>query len=591
MKKTDSLQKRFAETVNQFPGNTALRRYDQTLTYKQLDHYSDIIRDILIRQLGEDTGANVAILAEHDSFFRFIYMLGILKAGMTYVPIDGAAVSARSKRILKNSESVMLLTEPYYSEFIQQVIADQILTDTQVLFFTIRDLAGIDMTDTPDADTGSERSAYIVFTSGSTGEPKGVEVQDKAVIDFSDSVTERLQISESDKTLALSSFAFDASVFDIYPFLLAGAEIIMVPADKKMSIATLNQYMRESGVTIQCMTTALYHLILAEDNPVLQKLCVIGEKMMFFKEKSYQIYNMYGPTEATCLVTLTEIKEETDDIPVGYPLDNVQIQILDENRDALPNGQTGEIALLGVCLARGYYNNEAETNSRFVYLADGRRAYLTGDMGMLDAYGNLHCYGRTDDQIKYRGYRIELAEIRNQLVAHEAVEDAAVLLVEEKTGKYLAAACHGDPAADKDDVKRFLSVQLPDYMIPDRILFFSELPLNLNHKIDRNAIREIFRRQYASSNLPRETAAENAPDDPLSERLKKIWSEILLLPEEKIAPDVSFRELGGNSLQMLTMLVLVNDEFKIKVPLEELVMKPTLENLSELIRVQRSGHV
>ncbi len=588
MKKTDSLQKLFSETVNKFYTNTALRRYDQTLSYQQLDHYSDIIRDILIRMLGQKPTANVAILAEHDSFFRFIYMLGILKAGMTYVPIDGAAVSARSKKILKNSKSELLLTEPHYSEFVQQVIADQILTHSQILFYTIKDLAGIDVTDAQDADTDPERSAYIVFTSGSTGEPKGVEVQDKAVINFADSVTKRLQISDSDKTLALSSFAFDASVFDIYPFLLAGAEIIMVPADKKMSISSLNQYMQDNGVTIQCMTTALYHLILSEENPVLRKLCVIGEKMMFFKDKSYQIYNMYGPTEATCLVTLTEINEETNDIPVGYPLDNIDVLILDENRNALPYGQTGEIALLGVCLARGYFNNEEETNARFVCLADGRRAYLTGDMGSLDADGNLHCFGRTDDQIKYRGYRIELAEIRNQLVAHEAVEDATVLLIEEKTGKYLAAACQGDPAADKEDVRRFLSAQLPEYMIPDRIMFFSELPLNLNHKIDRTAIREIFRKQYVSSDLPQGPVEEDDRTDPLSGRLKTIWSEILLLPEEKISPDVSFRELGGNSLQMLTMLVLINDEFKIKVPLEQLVMKPTLNNLAELIREQRS---
>ncbi len=577
MKTTDSLQRRFNQAAEQYKNNTALRKDDRVMTYSELLHCSETVRDDILRKYPGQIGMTVAILTENDSFFRFVGMLGVLKAGATYLPVDGSMITERTFYILENGDVDLLITEHRHADSVSQMIEKGILKESSVFFYDTEQLMAEERhSAVQDRETGPDRVAYVIYTSGSTGEPKGVEVQDQAVLNFHDGVSSLLGIGENDITLALSSFSFDASLFDMYPFLLNGGQIVLTPKEVKYSISSLNEYMIRHQVTIQCMTTALYHLFLSEENTVLKKLCVIGEKMMHFQEKSYRIYNMYGPTEATCLVTLDEITEQSEDIPAGYPLPGVDILILDQNRNPMKAGETGEIAITGTSLAKGYRNDPEKTRSRFVTLADGRMTYLTGDIGSLDRDGNLHCFGRQDSQVKYRGYRIELDEIRNNLLKHSAVRESCVLLYESGGNKYLVGACSTDGTGSEKELKEYLGVRLPEYMIPGRILLYPQLPLNRNGKIDRKKIESDFSGVM-------EHRSEESGRQGTAEKIRKIWAEILLIPESEIPDSIPFKELGGNSLQMLTMIVEVNKLFGVHLPVEKLIADASVRNIIRLI--------
>lgn len=573
-----SLHAAFADVVKKYPDNVAIRYRGNKLTYMELDTLSNYIAGLLTEKLPDYKTAAIAILAANHSVMRYIYMLAVLKAGFTYVPLDAKAISNRSRRILELSEAKLLLTEIEYRDFADDIVGKGLLDDDSVLFESIDKL---EKTEYRSAENDVQRSAYVIFTSGSTGEPKGVEVQDKAVLNFTESIISKLDISCNDKTLSLSNFSFDASVFDMYPFLLSGAEIILINEHDRQSISGLNKYMDDNGVTIQCITTALYHLMLNEKNKNLKKLCVIGEKMLTFKEKSYEIYNMYGPTEATCLVTLDKIEENSDDIPAGYPIDNVDIRIVDENLKELRSGERGQILISGICLAKGYRNNPEETEKRFINLKNGKRAYLTGDIGSMDPYGNLHCFGRMDNQVKFKGYRIELDEIRKALLKINGIEDAAVLLINEKYTSYLASALVADPALSSDVIRYMLIKELPEYMVPQKIKFLEEFPLNRNKKIDTDAIREIIRAEYFTDD-------GNCPCTTRSKCIN-IWSKILCIKEDEVKEDMSFKALGGNSLQMLMMIAEIGRLFDIKIPFEDFIKKPDISNMISIIDKMQKG--
>ncbi|SHO53570.1 non-ribosomal peptide synthetase [Anaerocolumna xylanovorans] len=573
-----TLQIKFKQAVTKYGKSAALHMDQYTLTYEELDYCSDVICNMLREILKDQKEATIAILVS-NSFMKFIYMLGVLKAGYTYAPLDYKSAFERNLKILAVANADALLTEERFTDEAEEVIKRGLLIKNEVLIENVSELLKKERREFYSEST-QERIAYVIFTSGSSGIPKGVEVQDKAILNFCSSVIHRIGISEKDKTIALSNFGFDASVFDMYPFLLSGAEIYLIKEEDRKDIISLNQYMIKSCITIQCMTTALYHLFLNVENPVLEKLCVIGEKMLFYRKKNYRIFNMYGPTEATVLVTLTEIRQSSSDIPVGYPIDNTDIYIVDKEGNKKSLREKGEICIEGICLAKGYRNNQEENDKHFHEdLITGKRRYYTGDIGMMEEDGNLHCYGRIDSQIKYRGYRIELDEIRKNILQYESIEDAVVLFLEEEVGNFIVTAyCQKQPV-DIKQLKIFLEKQLPEYMIPQKWFLMDQFPLNENKKINTQEIRKKFYEKYNMDSLGK------SEDKDIEERLKSIWSEVLALEKGKdFRADEEFTVLGGDSLQSLTMLLRVNKEFNTQVLFEEFIENPTIERLVEIVK-------
>lgn len=257
------------------------------LLTKRPDELANEVRTLLRKKFNEKKEARVAILVENHSILQYAYMLGILKAGNTYVPLDAKAISERSIRILEISSADLLLTEKGFEKFADMAENSGIMKNENIIFTSLSKLKGMKR---QTVDVNEERTAYIIFTSGSTGEPKGVEVQDKAVLNFAFSIISKLNISSEDKTLSLSNFSFDASVFDMYPFLFTGAEIIMISEAEKQSIASLNSYMIENGVTIQCVTTALYHLLLNVENAALKnQYFVFLQRRPFHQMKNQEV--------------------------------------------------------------------------------------------------------------------------------------------------------------------------------------------------------------------------------------------------------------------------------------------------------------
>lgn len=259
----------------------------------------------------------------------------------------------------------------------------------------------------------------------------------------------------------------------------------------------------------------------------------------------------------------------------------MKIGIVGEDMEMLLAGEKGQIIISGICLAKCYRNNDEETAKHFVTFKSGERAYLTGDIGYLDVDGNLHCCGRMDNQIKYKGYRIELDEIRKAFLENNSVADAVILFMTEEYGSYLAAAVCTKGETDENILKEYLSRKLPAYMIPQKIRFMDSFPLNRNKKVDTKAIREIIRSDYIYSC--------NRGNSSIHDICRRYWAEILCIQYENVPDDVPFKELGGDSLRMLTMMSDIGKRFEVGIPFEDFIAEPTLSRISKIIEKILAG--
>ncbi|MGE5339957.1 MAG: amino acid adenylation domain-containing protein, partial [Candidatus Omnitrophota bacterium] len=545
-------------------------------------------------------------------------LFGILKAGGAYLPIDPDFPQERIDYMLTDSGASNLITDRDVKEFRRG--APMCAPDA------FQEKAGLGQTRGSAPTRVSQYSsalAYIIYTSGSTGKPKGVLTMHFNVTRVVKN-TNYIDITPLDRLLQLSNYAFDGSVFDIYGALLNGASLVLIGKETGSSMDYLTREIGRHQITVFFVTTALFNALTDFEKESLKSIRRIlfgGErvsvdhcqKALAFFGKG-KIIHVYGPTETTVYATyypVDSIADKAMNVPIGYPLSNTAIYLLNKYMNLVPVGVAGEIYIGGQGTARGYLNNPELTSEKFIgyrlpnaeYLNrshtksfcpafykkrdDGGILYKTGDLGKWLENGAIEFIGRIDHQVKLRGFRIELGEIEEKISRHPEVNDAIVLLKEDLGGdKYLCAYVVSDT---RDDVERqlreFLSQSLPDYMIPSYFVRLDAFPLNSSGKINRAALPE-------PGTCNRETPYA-APRDQIDEQLIAIWSKVLGKKTNKVSDsgigiDDNFFNLGGHSLKASRLVTQIHKEMNAKIPLSEVFKNPTIRSMSTYL-TQASG--
>ena len=443
----------------------------------------------------------------------------------------------------------------------------------------------------------SHYPAYIIYTSGTTGMPKGVMIEHRSVVNLCYWHRKNYEITKADHATLYAGFGFDASVWELFPYLLTGAVLYIVDESLRPDIENLNRYFQRCRITIGFLPTQLCEQFMTLDNTnrSLRVLLTGGDKLRTFTPRGYQLYNNYGPTENTVVTTSYPVKHLLDNIPIGKPIDNNYIYILDKESFHLQSvGIPGELCISGIGLARGYLNNPELTAERFfskshqsdksyrTYIP--KKIYKSGDLARWLPDGNIEFLGRIDQQVKIRGFRIELEEIESQIKKQDGIKDASVITREnESADKYLCAYVVPLSTAPSDSidltlVREYLAATLPDYMIPLHFVQMETLPLTPSGKVDRKALPK-----------PRAEAGEHyaAPGNQIEKTLTGIWAEILGLETNIISIDHNFFELGGHSLKATILAAKIHKELGIKIPLVKIFKTSTIRELGEYISAAR----
>ena len=584
------LHERFTENAER----VAAKDQSGEFTYAQLEAASNAVSDI-VRTAAEQ---NVCVLVGNRAE-RLAYVTGIIKAGKTYVPLGMNTPVKRNMEIVSNVEPGFILTDEENREDAELIASECGVPADKVLIRTMSELEKADCGFTP-AGRSDDSIAYIIHTSGSNGKPKGVLSPDLGLRNLCWCCRLYFDITPEDSTCAVHNCSFDASIIDMFPFMMAGATIHFIPDEMKADIFTLNEYMIRNGITIQELPTTLYHHFIDLENPVLHTLIAGGEKMLKYRKKSYQIFNAYGPSEASVYSTIIKLDGEYDDIPIGRPIYNTKVLILREDGTIADIGEEGEICVTGVHLAKGYLNEPEQQAKAFVpsVLDPDKIMYKTGDVGMWTEEGYILCSGRKDFQIKHRGFRIELDEIRHHLMEMPEIADCAVLYHKRENGGYIACFYVSADGGEigRDRLRSYSLEFLPEYMVPGKWISVSEIPVTANHKIDRRALEAMLDKERSSAPAGAgagESVAAGAAGGgnggnaagSIESRVRSIWAEVLDVDPD-FGADETFNGLGGHSIMSLVMLKKIKEEFGVNISFIDFQKKNSFGDLLAMIETE-----
>ena len=599
-----SVQELFEEQVEGWTGDVALVHGGGEITYGELNERANRLAHYLGGH-GVGPGTPVAFMLERSPE-AIMTMLAILKAGGAYVPLDVSYPKSRLGYMLEDSGATLVLT----LEDLLKEVREAFPAGTRIICLDSEASAiEKESPSNPGIGGGAEDLAYIMYTSGSTGKPKGVEIPHRGIVRLLFGV-DYVDLGPDQTILHMASVSFDAATFEIWGALLHGGRCAVL-SSRVPTTDELGEAIRQHGVNTMWLTASLFNLVVDEDPEVLvplEQLLIGGEALsVSHVRRAYehlpatQIINGYGPTESTTFTCCYRIPRDLADgvssVPIGYPIGNTTVHVLDGNLQPVPPGVPGELFIGGDGLARGYRNDEDLTAERFVGDPFSRdpssRLYRTGDLVRRLTDGSIDFMGRLDDQVKVRGFRIELGEIEFSLGEHSAVTDAVVLArtdmpgassKEPGTEKQLVAYVVADPrrGTDANELRRFLNDRLPQYMVPSAFVFLPELPLNVNGKIDRAALPAPTQRDLTSSRAFME------PKTHTEIELAAIWCEIL--GTSRVSRDDDFLELGGHSLDAARVLSRVAGVFQVDLPVFTIFAKTRLREMAaEIEDAQRSG--
>ncbi|MBX7003380.1 amino acid adenylation domain-containing protein [Bacillus aerophilus] len=580
------LTKWFEHNVRKQPNAVALSAGDHTMTYAELNEQANrLARHLQKNGVGHQTVT--AILAERTPEL-IVSLLAVLKAGATYVPIDPDYPESRIQYMLKDSGATHLLT---HSSFISQTRS--LAFDGTYLFADDQEILLMSSENLP-LEAGLDDTAYIMYTSGTTGQPKGIMTTHSNIARVVKN-TNYLTILETDTLLSLSNSVFDGFTFDVYGALLNGAKLVLPQKETILDMGKLTELIKGEHISVMFVPTALFHLLVDEGTDWMRgvrKVLFGGERASVqHVRKAFDVMgkgrllNVYGPTESTVFATYYPIDEaiplEAHSIPIGKPLNQTGAYILSEHRQLQPIGMVGELCLSGKGLAKGYLNRPDLTKQVFIPhpFASGERLYRTGDLAYFREDGLIEYAGRVDDQVKIRGHRIELTEIEANLLMHPGVKQAVLLADHGETNhtRLLAYITCDDAWKGKlDDIKSRLKERLPAYMLPHELIELENLPLTPNGKVDK--------RQLPKPEALQGNRRVKLPANEVEQKLLVMWREVL--EREDISTDDHFFALGGHSLKAMSLLSKVSKEFEVQVPIHLLFETPTIEALSHYIQHQ-----
>jgi amino acid adenylation domain-containing protein len=577
--------------VERTPDAVAVTCGGQSISYQELNQRANRVARAL-QKLGVRAELPVGLCVER-SVDALVGLLGILKAGGGYVPLDPSFPSHRLQLMLEDAHVSIVVTQAHLRNQLQNYSGR--ICDVET--FATSSLCGAEEEQNLARAVSPDQLAYIIYTSGSTGRPKGVAVTHR---NLRTSLDARLQYYAEPVSRFLMTFslAFDGSVTGIFWTLLQGGELVIPSEAAHRDPAELSALIAHHHISHVVWVPSLYHAVLGEAlSTQLESLRIVitaGENLpLELLRRHYQLlphatlYNEYGPTEATvwCSVYQTTREETGARVPIGKPIAYMQLYVLDQRLQPVPIGVPGELYVAGACLARGYVNQPQLTHERFLtnpYVA-GTRLYRTGDLARYRADGNVEFLGRVDQQVKLRGYRIELGEIEYALSNFPGVHHAAVLLRKDKRDQHrLVGYVAGESSIREqlEQVRSYLVAQLPPYMVPSVIVWLDAMPLSTTGKVNRGAL-------LAPEHTAGQTAAKIAPRNPVEEALAELWKSVLEVPEAGIHDH--FFEAGGHSLLATQIISRIREIFEVEISLQMLFERPTISALAEEVTRLRQG--
>jgi len=566
-----------AAKATRWPDSIALTDGSEILTYHELDSRANRVAQYL-RSLGVGPDVVVGVCLER-SLDMVVAMLGVLKAGGAYVPLDPAYPPDRLAFMLDDARAPLLITSQRLSKRAPSAKRDIVIVGAQ------------EIAEQPDhpprVDIMSDDLAYVIYTSGSTGRPKGVEITHGGLANLVCWHRQAFEVTPGDRASHVAGLGFDAAVWELWPYLTAGASVHMADEVTRTSAELLRDFLLARKLTISFVPTPLAEQMLTLEWPnqtPLRTLLTGGDTLRHYPPASlpFMLVNNYGPTECTVVASSAPVLSDkrSGAMPhIGRAIANTEIYILDENLHPVPPGTAGEIHVGGPGLARGYRNRPDLTGEKFITnpfsTEPGSRLYKTGDLGRLLPDGNIAFLGRADEQIKIRGYRIEPNEIVSALDQHPDVHESLVVAREDSSGEKRLVAyvvLTPDSRANVSALRDSLRQHLPEYMLPAAFVRLDAFPLTPHGKIDRTALPE----PNAENSLGDD--AVEAPGSPVEERLTGILKTLLSV--EQVGIDDNFFQMGGHSLLGAQVIAHVRDSFAVELSLRSLFDHPTVREMS-----------
>ncbi|CAG0937717.1 nonribosomal peptide synthetase DhbF [Thermoflexales bacterium] len=580
---TSLVQQRVAEWTRCTPDAVAVTYTDQVLTYGELNQRAIQLANIL-RQAGVGPEVLVGICLNRSTEM-VVASLGVLKAGGAYLPLDPAHPPERLAFMLNDSGAPILLTQPELVGLFPAVTA-------RILNLPLTEAAPA-VINVPDTDVNDQNLAYAIYTSGSTGKPKGVLIQHRGLMNLVQWHQQSFGLSTTDRATQLAGWGFDASVWEIWPYLTCGASVHLPDEETRLSPTQLQVWLLAKQITIGFAPTPLAESLLALSWPnqaPLRRLLTGGDQLHDRPAPSlpFELINNYGPTENTVVATSAPVavSDPGGRTPaIGRPIANTQIYLLDERLNPVPIGVPGELYIGGAGVARGYLQQPGLTAERFspdpFSVEPGARLYCTGDLARYLADGQIEFLGRSDQQVKVRGFRVEPGEVESVMRQHPAIREAVVLVREDQPGnkQLIAYIVPNDEAADRtSELRSFMESRLPHYMIPTALVKLETLPLTPNGKLDRRAL--------PAPDLDSERDDYAPPETPAQEKLSELWSEVLSV--KRVGIHDNFFELGGHSLLATQLISRINRIFQLDLPMRSLFEEATIARLGALIEERLS---
>ena len=568
---TQTIVSLFRKQVAETPDNMAVVYHDNKYTYREVDDITERMAAYIVSKgLGKEDV--VSILIPRCEWMP-IAALGVLKAGCAYQPLDPSYPAERLNFMIKDASAKLLIADESLRDIVNEYEGEVLLT---------KDIKQLPAVSQPVDVTVNPSDLFILlYTSGSTGLPKGCQLEHGNLAAFCHWYKRRFELKAEHHVSCYASYGFDCCMMDLYPALTCGACVYIIGDDIRLTLPEVNDYFNENHITHSFMTTQVaYQFATNMDNHSLLHLIAAGEKLAsLVPPKNFKLHNGYGPTEGTILITEYEVDEELKDIPVGKPLDNSRLYVVDKQFNRLPPGAMGELWISGPHVTRSYLNRPEKTAEVYInnpFSDDPRfaRIYRTGDIVRYLPDGNIQFAGRKDGQVKIRGFRIELKEVEAVIRQFPGIKDVTVQAFEyENGGKYIAAYIVSDEKIDIKQLNAFIGQQKPPYMIPAATMQIDSIPLNQNQKVNRKALP-----------APVIQAADHEYVEPANEverQFCKIFSDILAM--DKIGATDNFFELGGTSL-MVTRVIIEADKAGHHIAYGDVFANPTPRMLANFLK-------
>ena len=579
--KEDTFLSLISEQVFLHGDDIALEYGSIKLTYQELEDRTASVGSYLHSCYGIGREDLIGIMLDRSEQM-VIAILGVLKSGGAYVPLDPSLPASRRQYILdKSGVKAVITQESYLSELAAEGYQCIILSAIGNYPDGLKEQCIMPV--------GSDL-VYVMYTSGSTGIPKGVEIEHRSVCNFLLSMRSLLRPVAGDRLLAVTTYSFDISVLELFLPLISGGTVIILGREDTQDGRLLYESVVSSHTSILQGTPSMWQLLLDagwQGNGNIKGLCggerlaeeLAGRILPHVKE----LWNMYGPTETTIWSTIKQVRESSESTVIGKPIANTEIYILNVVGDLLPAGIPGEIYIGGLGLARSYKDEPVLTSEKFIphMFREGERLYCTGDIGKWLPDGNLLFIGRKDEQVKIRGYRIELGEIEHILMKHEGVSSAAVRVATDGSGfSYLVCYVVGEAGAS--ELREYCRRLLPEYMVPGHFVSLETMPLNANGKVDKNKLPDM-----GSVNIMRVVTGYEAANDEMEELLVAIWEEVL--ERDGVGIQDNFFEIGGHSLKGMQIIARIHKDMNVSLNLQDLFQNPTISAIKKIIKESQSN--